>query len=1001
MHNHGESSMIRLIRRKIRQYKYIVGIFVCCGILSQMMYPYAAVMRVIVPQAMLKVLCSRTAKTLLKQFSQVLHDVYVARNSSIIQGIGSLVAPEVQKELSKVIPLGNQQDLHTAYLSLPQEEKNKLTSRFFNQDMRSAYMNMPDAIKAEVAHSLDKIAVQAYHTIEAQACSADLISLTRSLTNQESPAYISLKIFPRTQAYNAFDNAAWVNQYYTNLINRFEKDGLWHVSRSPRGISIHNSNRTISLSIQGRATHSGQFLVEMCAHLAEQMAFTKHLMQTVPEFKTLVEAQTKHTLDCMVKLVSPNLSERVIALYELSGTSVAGIFGEYADNAIQSLLKGYLHSNGDINWDVIKGNNNYSQKIIKSFISKIKPHVNIDYKVYKPFLKENPTNKKYFLNMASRTGMWFKENVALSCDTDLKTYMQRHPLYQKRLDLINACKMYNFAEAKALVEQSGNDLLMQGLYGSLFSECSLKKQAEEQTVAEYNKAMFNEQGFYRACLDNPLFKKLSQSDLLAISQDPVRLASFNKGLLAQLAIKGKLMEAWRIPHDASSRVCETLYTVIQNPTALCSMPDLITMLSEHAKLDPAVMEALFLPNGVLKDFAHLSRAQTLPHAPWLFESKACDTLSLLNHLIAIESSSGSNKSILKKSSAALDRYHKSVLNKPLDDIQMDLYQAIDGIIECRKIQLSIIDWSKKQDTDTWQGDPLEASSKAVMAEIQQMFDSAIKPTTQACTAPVTIPVGADQGICPPGKTEPLPKACATGERSLSDPQGICPERPLAQEPVVDKACELTTHPEAEWECNHSKDIVPGFDEAGDVLDDIADGPIGRADKECSDEGVPVWEQESDQEIEQDENTPVSFDEQERQSEETELVGGEQTTPGYVEVSTPDGQIIRVSISQKDASSALHMASDNSKFGGGDKRYVVDKVKITTKMATSAAEKLGFKKTNYYSKGQPVFKSGGLFITIDESSHNGGFWKMANSVENLSSKSTRMGTYDKNLNRIGD
>jgi hypothetical protein len=128
------------------------------------------------------------------------------------------------------------------------------------------------------------------------------------------------------------------------------------------------------------------------------------------------------------------------------------------------------------------------------------------------------------------------------------------------------------------------------------------------------------------------------------------------------------------------------------------------------------------------------------------------------------------------------------------------------------------------------------------------------------------------------------------------------------------------HPEVEWECNHSKDIVPGFDEAGDVLDDIADGPIGRADKECGDEGVPVWEQESDREIERDENTPVSLDEQERQSEEAEFVDGEQTTPGYVEVSTPDGQIIRVSISQEDASPALHMASDNSKFGGGDKHH---------------------------------------------------------------------------------
>jgi hypothetical protein len=79
---------------------------------------------------------------------------------------------------------------------------------------------------------------------------------------------------------------------------------------------------------------------------------------------------------------------------------------------------------------------------------------------------------------------------------------------------------------------------------------------------------------------------------------------------------------------------------------------------------------------------------------------------------------------------------------------------------------------------------------------------------------------------------------------------------------------------------------------------------------------------------------VSFDEQERQSsDEAELVGGEQPTPGYVEVSTPDGQIIRVSISQEDASSALHMASDNSKFGGGDKHHN----KKTFSQATSVSK----------------------------------------------------------------
>jgi hypothetical protein len=72
-----------------------------------------------------------------------------------------------------------------------------------------------------------------------------------------------------------------------------------------------------------------------------------------------------------------------------------------------------------------------------------------------------------------------------------------------------------------------------------------------------------------------------------------------------------------------------------------------------------------------------------------------------------------------------------------------------------------------------------------------------------------------------------------------------------------------------------------------------------------------------------------------------------------------------------------------------------------------ANKLGFKKTNYRSHKQPVYKKGNKYIFPDigsgngSGSHNGGVWKMANSVKNLSKKSTRMGTYDKNLNRIGD
>lgn len=68
-----------------------------------------------------------------------------------------------------------------------------------------------------------------------------------------------------------------------------------------------------------------------------------------------------------------------------------------------------------------------------------------------------------------------------------------------------------------------------------------------------------------------------------------------------------------------------------------------------------------------------------------------------------------------------------------------------------------------------------------------------------------------------------------------------------------------------------------------------------------------------------------------------------------------------------------------------------------------AEKLGFTKLlrGQRSHGQAVYRKKRRFITPDVDSHNGGIWKIATSLENLNSKSSRLGTYDADLNRIGD
>jgi RHS repeat-associated protein len=71
-----------------------------------------------------------------------------------------------------------------------------------------------------------------------------------------------------------------------------------------------------------------------------------------------------------------------------------------------------------------------------------------------------------------------------------------------------------------------------------------------------------------------------------------------------------------------------------------------------------------------------------------------------------------------------------------------------------------------------------------------------------------------------------------------------------------------------------------------------------------------------------------------------------------------------------------------------------------------ARQLRYIKINERSHGQPVYLNSRApfkirYITPDVDKHNGGFWKAADSVKSLGSKRTRSGTFDENLNRIGD
>lgn len=63
--------------------------------------------------------------------------------------------------------------------------------------------------------------------------------------------------------------------------------------------------------------------------------------------------------------------------------------------------------------------------------------------------------------------------------------------------------------------------------------------------------------------------------------------------------------------------------------------------------------------------------------------------------------------------------------------------------------------------------------------------------------------------------------------------------------------------------------------------------------------------------------------------------------------------------------------------------------------------LGYTKLKIRSHGQPVYKKGKSYITPDIDGHNGGSWKKPQgSPDNLKNWTSRDGTYDRNMRRIG-
>jgi hypothetical protein len=131
-----------------------------------------------------------------------------------------------------------------------------------------------------------------------------------------------------------------------------------------------------------------------------------------------------------------------------------------------------------------------------------------------------------------------------------------------------------------------------------------------------------------------------------------------------------------------------------------------------------------------------------------------------------------------------------------------------------------------------------------------------------------------------------------------------------------------------------------------------------------------------------------------------------TTPDGVQIKFADDSLNRSSSKLRSKDAGWSEAKKGAKYHENNKKNNVRKSRIITpaqkKEYIKMIEKEGFRKIRHRSPhGEAIYKKGRKYISFDKDGHNGGVWKMANSLEGLLSRNKRLGTYNEFLKYIGD
>ncbi|MGE0009216.1 MAG: hypothetical protein AB7F19_01630 [Candidatus Babeliales bacterium] len=327
---------------------------------------------------------------------------------------------------------------------------------------------------------------------------------------------------------------------------------------------------------------------ERCKHIPGYLAnFTEQLNEIILVFHDLVSEDIyKRTHAC---LIFPHIS-------------IEGPFNYTLQNVIHELIPFYFDTEGKL--ERLFPHNKVTHdfiiaKFLKNGINRSTYLQLLKTFNFKEVLEHEENLGSYLWNGVKHTatGAWLPSLTWYP--RDIKKLISHNNFNHGLEQILTLCSKNKFVEAQNIVNSAGLEVLAwQELYQQCYHAFKSKYCDSYGILIEY--------------LSDPLWANATNEAKAELARNIMDVTTFNNALAVRSIQKKSIEKSWGIASDAPTCVHNAVYCLIDllgTGTEFIDKVHELIAQEDKFKRD-ALIEALFLPNGILKDFSHFSAIDT-------------------------------------------------------------------------------------------------------------------------------------------------------------------------------------------------------------------------------------------------------------------------------------------------------------------------------------------------------------------------------------------------------